>query len=245
MKNAEFLFPELCNLFGDSYNMTYFQRCAPEDVRLIKTNHKSVPAFARERVDLIYIGSMFESKQQIALKALMPYKERIRELIDDDVVFMVTGNAIELFGKKIVDADEHIEALGLFDFTSVRYMDRDWHNSQFVGTYNGLKMIGHRSQFSFSYGEFDHPFIEIEKGIGMNPETKKEGLHIHNFYATYSLGPFLILNPLFTKELLVKTGLPGDLCFEKEILEAYEDRLADLEANMQEDGIFKAERKHN
>lgn len=107
-------------------------------------------------------------------------------------------------------------------------MNKDRHNSQFIGNYKGLKLLGHRSQFSFAYGNFENNFIEIEKGIGMNPDTKKEGIHVKNFYGTYSLGPFLILNPYFAKELLEIMGLEGNLCFEKEITDAYQYRLNEL-----------------
>ena len=62
----------------------------------------------------------------------------------------------------------------------------------------------------------------------MNPDTQKEGIHVNNFFATYSLGPFLILNPYFTKEILGRLGLDQKLCFEKEIIEAYDYRLAEL-----------------
>ena len=36
----------------------------------------------------------------------------------------------------------------------------------------------------------------------MNKETVNEGIRDHNFFATYLVGPFLVLNPLFTKYLL-------------------------------------------
>lgn len=228
MKNVELLFPELCNIYGESYSVTYLQRCNPENINVIETNHKSVPAFVSQDVDMIYLGCMTERKQEMVLKALRPYKERIQELIDKNVIFLITGNAIELFGKEIRDEDRRIECLGLFDFYSVRYMKRDRHNSQFIGHYGDLTMLGHRSQFSFAYGDFDNNFIDIERGIGMNPDTQKEGIHVNNFFATYSLGPFLILNPYFTKEILGRLGLDQKLCFEKEIIEAYDYRLAEL-----------------
>lgn len=232
MKNVELLFPELCNIYGESYSVTYLKRCDPENINVIETNHKTQPAFVTQDVDMIYLGCMTERKQEMVIQILSQYKDRIRELIDKGVIFLITGNAIEIFGNEIRDGGRTIPALGLFDFYSVRYMDRERHNSQFIGNYGDLKMLGHRSQFSFAYGEFENDFIDIEKGIGMNPDTRREGIHVNNFYATYSLGPFLILNPYFTKELLGKMGLDQSLCFEKEIIDAYEYRLNELSRNM-------------
>ena len=228
MKRIELLFPELCNIYGESYNVEYLKRSNPENIEVISTNHKQQPAFVTEDVDMIYLGCTTERKQETIIEILKPHKARLQELIDKGVIFLATGNAIEIFGNYIKDEDRKIEALGMFDFYSERYMNRDRHNSQYIGTYNGLKMLGHRSQFSFAYGDFDNYFVEIEKGIGMNPDTKREGIHVNNFYATYSLGPYMILNPYFAKELLGLMGLETNLCFEKEIIEAYEYRLAEL-----------------
>ena len=228
MKKIELLFPELCNIYGESYNVEYLKRSNPDNIEVIETNHRDIPAFVKEGVDMVYLGCTTERKQEIIIEILKPYKERIKELIDKNVIFLITGNSVEIFGNYIKDEDRVIEALGIFDFYSERYMKKDRHNSQFIGKYEDLTLMGHRSQFSFAYGEFQNCLINIEKGIGMNKETKKEGIHVKNFFATYSLGPFLILNPYFAKQLLSTMGLDDKLCFEKEILEAYEYRLKEL-----------------
>lgn len=227
MKKVELLFPELCNLNADNYNMEYLKRCSSE-IELLTPGPKDTPAFVNENVDMIYLGSATEAMQEKTIELLMPHKKRIAELIDDGTIFFVTGNAPEIFGQYIEDDGKKIEALGVFDFYSVRYMKRERHNSQFIGTYDGLTLLGHKSQFSFAYGDFNEPFIHIEKGVGMNPDTKLEGINRNRFFATYSLGPFLILNPHFTKRILRMLGLDETLCFEDEIMEGYEYRLQEL-----------------
>lgn len=232
MKKVELLFPELCNIYGESYNVEYLRRCSDE-IEVINTNHMDTPAFVNEDVDMIYLGCTTERKQAQIIGILSQYRDRIIELIDKGVIFLATGNAVEIFGNYIEDAGRKIDALGIFDFYSVRYMRRDRHNSQFIGTFDDITVLGHRSQFSFAYGDFDDNFIDIQKGIGMNPDTKKEGVRRNNFYGTYSLGPFLILNPLFAKKLMRIMGIDDTLCFEKEIVEAYEYRLTELNRTME------------
>ena len=232
MKKVELLFPELCNIYGESYNVEYLRRCSDE-IEVINTNHMDTPAFVNEDVDMIYLGCTTERKQEQIIGILSQYRDRIIELIDKDVIFLATGNAVEIFGNYIEDAGRKIDALGIFEFYSVRYMRRDRHNSQFIGTFDDITVLGHRSQFSFAYGDFDDNFIDIQKGIGMNPDTKKEGVRRNNFYGTYSLGPFLILNPLFAKKLMRIMGIDDTLCFEKEIVEAYEYRLTELNRTME------------
>ena len=232
MKKVELLFPELCNIYGESYNVEYLRRCSDE-IEVINTNHMDTPAFVNEDVDMIYLGCTTERTQEQIIGILSQYRDRIIELIDKGVIFLATGNAVEIFGNYIEDAGRKIDALGIFDFYSVRYMRRDRHNSQFIGTFDDITVLGHRSQFSFAYGDFDDNFIDIQKGIGMNPDTKKEGVRRNNFYGTYSLGPFLILNPLFAKKLMRIMGIDDTLCFEKEIVEAYEYRLTELNRTME------------
>lgn len=227
MKKIEMLFPELCNIYGESYNVEYLRRCNSQ-IQVIYTNHKERPAFADQDVDMVYLGCTTERKQEQIIEILRPYKDRIEEMIDNGVVFLITGNAMEIFGKYIQDGNRQINGLGVFDFYSKRYMERERHNSQFIGKFGDLTVLGHRSQFSFAYGDIQEPFIHIEKGIGVNPDVKEEGVRRNNFFGTYSLGPFLILNPLFAKHILRLIGLEDTLCFEKEIVEAYEYRLAEL-----------------
>ena len=93
MKIVENLFPELCNIYGESYSMTYLSRCNPEiDLRL--TNHKTTPAFVTEDVDMIYLGCSPERKQEQIIQLLRPYTDRLRQLIDRGVIILATGNAL-------------------------------------------------------------------------------------------------------------------------------------------------------
>ena len=63
----------------------------------------------------------------------MPFKEKIIELIDNNVVFLVTGNSLEIFGKTIEKPDGSIiPALGIFDIYAKRE-DNDRFNELSLG----------------------------------------------------------------------------------------------------------------
>ena len=224
----EILFPELCNLFGDMYNMKYLKMCLP-DAEFIETAIEDIPAFAREEVNLIYLGPMTEKTQEKVIAKLLPYKEKIEELIEKNVVFLFTGNAIEVLGNYIENEDSSkIEAVGIFDVHSKRDMMHR-HNSYFVGKYEDIEIVGFKSQFTMLYGDNSNMyFSEVEKGIGINKESKLEGIQKNNFIGTYLLGPLLILNPLFTKKLIGKMGAEVEVALEKEAMVAYEARLKEL-----------------
>lgn len=224
----EVLFPEVCNLFGDMFNMKYLKMCLP-DAEFIETALDDEPTFVKEDVNLIYLGPMTENTQEKVITRLFPYKTRIEELIEKNVVFLFTGNALEILGKYIENEDgSKIEAIGIFDVYSKRDMMHR-HNSYLVGNYEDIEIVGFKSQFTMMYGNNSESyFVEVEKGIGLNKESKLEGIQKNNFIGTYILGPLLILNPLFTEKLISKMGADANIALEKETMAAYDTRLKEL-----------------
>ena len=227
--NIEILFPEFCNLYGDISNMKYLKKCMTK-ANFCETAFDEEPRFVKEKVDFIYLGPMTENMQEKVIKKLMPYKERIEELIDENVIFLVTGNAIEIFGKHIENEDgSKIEALGIFDIYAKRDMLHR-HNSIFIGKWEDIELVGFKSQFTFSYGDNSkNYFSKVEKGIGLNKETDLEGIQKNNFIASYLIWPILILNPLFTKRLMEKMGIEEPkIAFEEDSILAYKQRLEEF-----------------
>ena len=225
----EILFPEFCNLYGDMYNMKYLKMCVP-DAEFIETALDDIPAFTKENVNMIYLGPMTENTQEKVINRLKPYKERIKELIEKNVVFLFTGNSVEVLGKYIENEDgSKIEGVGIFDVYSKRDMMHR-HNSFLVGKYEDIEIVGFKSQFTMMYGDNkDSYFVEVEKGIGINKESKLEGIKKNNFIGTYIIGPILIQNPLFTKKILKNIGANEEkLALENDVMSAYEVRLKEL-----------------
>lgn len=225
----EILFPEFCNLYGDISNMKYLKKCLP-NANFIETAFDEEPSFVKEKVNFIYLGPMTENMQEKVITKLKPYKERIEELIEENVIFLITGNAIEIFGKYIENEDgSKIEALGIFDIYAKRDMLHR-HNSIFIGKWESIDIVGFKSQFTFAYGNNEENyFAKVEKGIGLNKESKLEGIMKNNFIGTYLIGPILILNPLFTEKLLEKMGVNKEnLAFAEDVKAAYNQRLEEF-----------------
>lgn len=224
----EILFPEFCNLYGDMFNMKYLKKCLPE-AEFIETALEEEPTFVKENVNLIYLGPMTEKTQEKVISKLLPYKERIIELIGKNTVFLFTGNAVEVLGKYIENEDgTRIEGLGIFDVYAKRDMFHR-HNSFLIGKYEDIEVIGFKSQFTMLYGDNTNmAFLEVEKGIGINKESKLEGIKKNNFIGTYLIGPLLILNPLFTKKILEMLGVESRVALKEETMAAYEERIKEF-----------------
>lgn len=226
----EVLFPEFGNLFGDNSNISYLKKCIPE-AEIIETDINSKPAFLTQDVNLIYLGPSSERAQEIIIQKLKPYKEKINELIENNTVFLFTGNAVEILGNYIENEDgSKIEALGIFNIYAKRDM-MNRKNSNIIGKYENIEIVGFKSQFTMLYGdEYEkNYFIELETGLGNNENTNLEGIKKNNFIGTYVIGPILILNPLFTKKIMKMMGIENKpLALEKETMEAYEYRLKEF-----------------
>lgn len=230
----EYLFPEVSNLYGDPFNVKYLEKCILEngvECEIIKDELNKEPFFVKEIPSFAYLGPMTEHSQELVIDRLKPYKERIKELIDKGVIFFITGNAIEVFEERIECEDgSSIEGLSLFPYNAKRKMFSRY-NSLFLGEYEGIKIVGNKSQFTHSYGDTrNYPFIKVIRGDGLAPTEAYEGFRENNFMATYLLGPLLPLNPLLTKYVLAKLGISNPvLSYEKEAMKAYEIRLKEFE----------------
>lgn len=216
-------------IFGDSANVDYIRKCFPE-AEFVFTAINDVPYFAENEPDLIYMGAMSENNQERAIGALLPYKDRFVELVEKGVYILFTSTACDALGKYIIDGERKIECLGLFDFHVERQMLKRF-NAMTLGVYNGKEIMGFKSQFGVAYpGESCiEKFFDVTRGAGLNRECNREGFKRNNLIATYIIGPFLVVNPHFTKSWLSEIAKKEiTLPFESLAFECYEARLAEF-----------------
>lgn len=227
---VEILYGEVCNLAGDGQNETYL-RATLAQAEFVNTRLNDTPQFVTRRPDMILLGTMTEAIQRRVVEKLRPYRARIQALIEDGVVFLATGNACEVFTKRIdyVTEELSVEGLGLFDLT-VKTDLFHRYNGKFLGEVAGISVVGFRSQFSFLYGDNSGCyFAENTRSIGINPQTKLEGLRRKNFIGTQIQGPILPLNPLFTEYLLGLANIHAPAAYRDAAMAAYETRLKEFQ----------------
>ncbi len=239
----EILFPEICNLYGELFNIRYLRESlessvhldtgAPVyDIEIIETHLNDKPAFVREAPDLIYMGTMTENSQKLAIRKLIQYKNDLKKCIDNGVNFLLTGNAVEVFGKQIYEDDELVtEGLGLIDICAKR-SSIDRYNSLYVGEFDPgydekIKIVGFKSLFGFIYGpDVENYAFNTLLGYASNLDTTCEGIRINNLIATSVIGPLLVLNPLLTKWYMNDVFEVGfDPAYFKEAMDSYNSRV--------------------
>lgn len=226
---VEILFQEVCGLYGDSQNATYLQATL-SDAQFVYTKLTDTPYFADNTPDLIYIGCMSEITQRRVIEKLIPYRERIIQLIENGTPILATGNAGEIFTKQIHYISEDIctDALGIFDLTVKTDLFKRY-NSMVLGEFAGQKIVGFRSQFSFLYGDnSEYYFIKCLRGDGINPQSKLEGMRKNNLICTQLLGPILPLNPMFCEYFIGLSGVTATAAYKDAAMAAYEQRLQEF-----------------
>ena len=227
---VEILYQEVCGLYGDSQNPTYLQATLP-DAQFIFTKLTDKPYFVDNTPDMIYIGCMSEATQRRVIETLRPYTDRLQYLVESGVILLATGNAGEIFTKQIDYVTEGIktDGLGLFDLTvKTDYFNR--YNSMVLGEFEGIKIVGFRSQFSFIYGDnTDCYFLKCLRGDGIHPRSTLEGMRKNNLICTQLIGPILPLNPLFCEYIISLTGTQATAAYRNAAMDAYNQRLREFE----------------
>lgn len=226
---VELLYPSVSALYGEKGNIDYL-KLTFGDATFIETEMNDMPYFVHNKVDFIFMGPTTERFQKIIIEKLLPYRSQIKTLIDTNCFFLITGNALEIFGSYIIDDNGNkIDALDIFPFFSKQDLMHRF-NSYVLATHNTIEIVGFKSQFTMVYPLHDLPiWMEMIRGIGLNKDIHTEGIKFNNFYGTHCLGPFLILNPIFTLELFKQLGYQAEkLPFEDDLMAAYLQRIEEF-----------------
>lgn len=212
------LYYDLMNLYGESGNVKALLKALESlglevTVKLVSIDDE----LHFDEYDFIYMGTGTEENQKLVLSHLRKYKSDIKSAWQKNTYFLMTGNALELFGKEIIfNNNLKEEGIGLFPFTTkienFRIVDEalmkcDFLKNPVLGFQNHAGMIE----------KIDNPLFNVLKGTGYKPNVNVEGIHVENFFGTYLIGPLLIRNPEILKYFCGKLIEQKKLTVEKEL----------------------------
>ncbi len=186
------LYYDLMNLYGENGNikvLEYHLKKQNIEYEIKKLSINDDIKF--EKLDLIYIGSGTEKNRNIVLEDILKYKKEIKECYKNNKFFLITGNAIELFGQYLIDDKNKVhKCLNIFNY---HIKDEDRSVGEVVAQAEFLKdkILG---------------FVNHQGNIYSKVDKKIDGYGIYknNFYGTYILGPILARNPEFLEFFLKK-----------------------------------------
>lgn len=179
------LYSDIMNLYGSSGNIKVLEYHLKELDIPFSISCKSIDDdLDFSLYDLVLIGSGSEDNRMLCLEHLKKYKESIQEAVNNNKFFLITGNSVGLFGKKLYDED----ALSIFNYNVTQ---SEQANSKEVILDNdfGRKIYGFVNNCD--------NFVSEEQSL-----FEDEGIKYNNFYGTYVLGPLLARNPDFLKSFL-------------------------------------------
>lgn len=192
------LYYDLMNLYGESGNIRAIKRFIERQNIDVEIHFLTIQdKIDFKKYDFYYIGAGSEETQKLVLKDIMQYKEEIAKAVENGKMFLATGNAMELFGKKIrLISGISLECLNIFDYQAYERKERlvseihykyeelpDNKGKYILGFRNSACNIVHNENRMF---EYDNSF------------------NIKNFYAMNFIGPILVRNPYFTNKLVQK-----------------------------------------
>ena len=197
------LYHDILNLYGEYGNVVVLRKHLIDQGLDVVVDKKTIGDYIDfNDYDFIYCGSGTESNELYVLKDLLKRKNNLLEAINNNKIFLFTGNAMELLGKSINGQ----EAIGIIpletEFTDKRYTgDVIVHNDdigEVVGFINKCSIIKQDENIKL----FDYYFRQKEI-----IDNDYEGYHYKNIYGTHIIGPILVKNPNFMKyiiKLLIK-----------------------------------------
>ena len=199
------LYYDLMNLYGENANIRALEKGFKDQETKVKIDLLSLgDKIDFNLYDIFYMGMGSEESQELVIKDILKHKEDIKNAIENNKYFFMTGNSFEIFGKSILKVNkEIINTLGIFDYNTEQISSKRLKNAaktRIVGEIRyksnliDKEIIGFQNRCGLITNNNSQLF-EVIKGIGNNLDDKFEGFNYKNFYGTYVIGPLFIRNP--------------------------------------------------
>ena len=229
MINVLHLYYDLLNLYGENANTRCIKRCLELNNIKVNVDLKSIKdKIDFDEYDLIYIGSGSEEDLLLALSDIKNRRDEITKFIENDKFLILTGNAMDMFGKNIETKDGIIDALDLFKYETKFITESTFENAstdRIVGEVRAESKLIKESIIGFQNRcdinlNIKTPLFKIDDKFSNDLKNNNEGFTYKNVYATHIIGPLLVRNPYFTDYILSK------LCSSKNIEYKVKDDLS-------------------
>lgn len=195
-----YLYYDLFNLYGENGNIKALKKELENQGLTVAIHFLTInDDIDFNNYDLVYMGASTEDNQKLVIPHLCKYKDDIKKAIDNNKFFLITGNAIELFGKYIIDEDnKKLETLNIFSYhtecTPKRLINECIMKCHFIDK----PIIGFQNQSRIML-DTEYSMFSVIKGFEYEHKVTNEGIKYNNFYGTYVLGPILVRNPELLK----------------------------------------------
>ena len=212
------LYAEAMDLYGDVKNLEAICHRIRESGNEVTVDTCEIwDDMQVEGYNMVYVGHGKARNLAAVSEHFVKYGAQIKEQIENGQLWFVTGNARALFGKDFTTVDgKGLPGIGLFDYSAVE------QNKVFVADMiasaafdPAVRCYGfaNRTAYLQHPNGNQHPLFRDAKGFGDGEkEDGCEGTLYHNFFGTWAMGPVLLRNPAFLKEILSRLGIDCSGC---------------------------------
>lgn len=203
------LYPKLLEQYGNDGNIIILKkRCEELGINLIVDEVSNGSQLETSNYDGFYLCGGEKEEQKIIIRELSEKLEELKESIENNKLFLLSGGGYHLFGRYTEFTNkENVEGLGIFDYYTVQRevkiidyivteVDLDGENSTLVGFESHLEETHN----------VESPFGIVKVGVGNNIEDKEDGFKYKNVIGTYIQGPLLARNLELTDFLIKIMG---------------------------------------
>ena len=223
------LYYDLMNLYGEHGNiLALTKHLEAHHVKTIVHYLSIEDSIDFDKYDFFYIGSGSTPSYELVRKNILKYEKEIKKAIMQKKFFLITGNAIDLFGRSYNTLDEkEKKTLDILNYETFETEERIVGEQTYRFSKFDEEIIGFQNRNTvLRYVKEKHLF-EVKSGTGYVPKSIVEGIKKNNFYGTYLLGPILIRNPYFTEYLVEQIIKQKNIAYEeykdKYEIKAYEE----------------------
>lgn len=201
--NFVHFYPDLMSLYGSYANVAILKRYL-ELLGNTVTVESVAPGGAADiaNADFLYMGAGTERSQKAALADFVRYSDAVKTAAETGTVQLYVGNAMELLGKSITDAQGTVYVgIGLAEFTSVQSERR------IVGDVYGETalfpeaVVGFMNKCAVISGVETPLLTSLKMGFGNDAEGGAEGFCRNAVFASELTGPILAKNPRLLEKI--------------------------------------------
>ncbi len=200
-----YLYPDLCNLFGDKGNILSLKnRLVRRGIDAKIKEYDIDDAIDFDNIDILYIGACSDKDMKIVLQKLNEVKNSLTDYLQNGKVLLAVCSGFEMLGNEIKTNEDTLNGLGILDISCRYGKKRCIGNIVLKSDTIGHTIVG----FENHYGKIDGgkyaPLGTVVSGNGSNADKKIEGIIHENIVATYLHGPLLPKNPALTDYIITK-----------------------------------------
>lgn len=201
------LYDDAMNLYGEYANVSLLARYLTDLGHSVRVETLSL--YEKKDIsgyDFYYMGAGTERRQKLVLPQLLQYRETLLEAKRRGAVLLFTGNAFELLGSAVTDAEgKHYDCLGFAGFESNETKRRI--TGDVIARIGDDRVVGFMNKCGHTTG-VKQPLFHVEFGFGNEAQCGDEGWRDGNCFGTHLTGPLLVKNPSMLRR--VAKALLGD-----------------------------------